>query len=386
MFFRRKPSPFDGCTRDPNWRNAPLVSNAVHNYLANFTPAATAAPESQFKPTELAFKPGEPNVLFAEQGGIEFVGNELQKKRLFIKSHALRQEERFKTLLVGTAGTGKTSLAWIVADMLLKRQGHGRFFEVLSSQLGTLDQLADFCRQLEPGDVVFIDEIHTVASTIGVEPLLHVLADTGQPRLKYGGSEIRLPSPVHWIGATTDLGQMDRTTGGALRRRFDPIIRLETPDVDQLVSMLESRGETDMPIDREAAYEIAERSNGLPWQALSIYWEACQYARFENDDEVTMAHTMDALTTMELDAQGLGPDDRAIIEVLLNSPVTMASGEVKFRMAQGGLCASSGVDPEIYRIQVQPKLMRKGLLNTQGGQCLTEKAVREYGHLKHEEV
>jgi Holliday junction DNA helicase RuvB len=384
MFFRKR-IVHDHVCYDPNARDRVGVSNEAFNFVAGFRPAAVAAPESEFTPTELTFKPGEPNVLFQEQNGIEFVGNELQKKRLFIKTHALRFEERFKSLFVGTAGTGKTSLAWIVAKMIQERQQGGRLIEILSSQLGTLDQLADFCRQLEAGDIVFIDEIHTVASTIGVEPLLHVLADTGHPRLKYKGSEIRLPSPVHWIGATTDLGQMDKTTGGALRRRFDPIIRLEAPNVDQLVDMIASRGATDMPIDRAAAYELAERSNGLPWQALSLYWESCQYARFDGAVEVTMSHALDALTTMELDANGMGPDDRAIMTVLLASPVTMANGEVKYRMAQSGLCAASGVDPEIYRIQVQPKLMRRGFLNTMGGQCLTPKAVAEYGHLAEEE-
>lgn len=331
----------------------------------------------KFTPTELVVKPGEPTCFFEGEEGIPFRGQDVAKELIDTTIETLRPGERFKVLLVGAAGTGKTTLAWISARRLIERRG-GRFFEILATQIAKLDDLARFVETLEDNDIVFLDEIHIIPENIGVEPLLHILADTGEPRLKIGTSQLLVPPSVSWIGATTDPGRMDRTTGGALRRRFDPIVRLEALRLEDMVAILQDRP---FPIDDMAALDIAERSNQLPWHALSIYDTASRVAMREGSDKIYMEHAMAAFRLLKLDEHGLNADDYAVLRTLLRSPVSMASGELRYRMAMSGLCAASGVDEATYRSQVQPKLLRAGLLQTVGGQSLTDKAIREYGWL-----
>ena len=331
-------------------------------------------------PTELKFREDQPNCFFEHEGGIPFRGQDEAKRLLTIHLSTLKPAERFKCLLSGPAGTGKTTLAWIIARRIQNQRKvyaakQGRFFEILPSQIETKTQLDIFMQQLQPYDIVFMDEIHILRHNVGAEPLYHTLDDTGTPRypLGEGIGWLEVPSNISWIGATTEPGELDGTTGGALRRRLNPEIRLEPPGEDVLAQIV-----LDQPfeITEAAAYAAARRSGGLPWQVLNIYHTAVKVATLHSKYPIDEETVNEAFSALGVDQYGLFAEDRDIIKVLLQSPYKLRStGEIRYRMSESALCSAAGVDPQTYRQIVQPRLMRLGLLTTVGGQSLTTKAV-----------
>lgn len=391
MVFRKKPQPKvyptpytqEVAQSTINWvlRTLPDDWGKISGQIIDSREPQEGAP-ADFIPTELKFKPNEANCFWEFQEGTPFRGQDAIKEWIEVRIQALEDTERMKMLLIGMAGCGKTTFAWIVAKYLIEKRG-GRFFELLPSQIGTLADLVRFVDGLQPYDVVFIDEVHQIVENLGGEPLFHILQDTHTPVLKVGGRDIAVDPTVTWLAATTDPGRMDKTTGGALRRRFNPIVRFEPPTVDTLVEILQDQR---VPIDTVAALEIAERSNGLPWGALLIYNEARAYAKVAGDQEITLDHALRALNALRLDANGLNADDRAIIMTLLQTtPTTLRDGTVLYKMAKSGLAEIAGVDPGTFEQQVQPKLLKAGYLTVRGGMCLTPRAIFEYGHLMTEE-
>ena len=337
---------------------------------------ASAIPK--ITPTELAFSGTQPSCFYPEEGGVVFRGYDRAKRLIDVKLKALERDGRFKALLSGPAGTGKTTLAWIIAKRLQEqRRIHGRFFELLPAQIATKDDLDVFMKGLQAYDIVFIDEVHILKSNVGAEPLYHTLADTGNPRYPLGAGEgwIDVPTSVSWIAATTEPGELDGTTGGALRRRLAPEIRLEPPGEEVLVEIVR-----DQPIltVHEAAEEMARRAGGLPWQVLSLYRTAADFATSTGSRIITMKDAEDAFDVLGVDANGLGFEDREVIRVLLQTPYRMANGTVRYKMSENALCAAAGVDRHTYKEIVQPRLMRLGYLTTVGGQCLTQKALEHY--------
>jgi Holliday junction DNA helicase RuvB len=330
-----------------------------------------------FEPTELVFQHGQPSVFWEREGGTPFRGQEAAKKRLDYKIRALTEGGRFKCLLTGSAGTGKTTLAWILVDRIMRqRPVRGDFYEILPNQIEGKAELDAFMRQLQAYDVVFIDEVHVLKQAVGVEPLYHTLADTGLPRYPLGHGEgwLEVPRTVSWIAATTEPGELDDTTGGALRRRLEPEIRLQPPSENELAQILTDQS---MPISEKTAMEIARRSGGLPWQALAIYREAQDVARVQKSAIIDAEVAEETFQIMQLDSLGLLPMDRQVILALLQSPHTLANGTVRYKLSETALCGVAGVDPHTYKQMVQPKLVRMGYLTTVGGQVLTAKAINE---------
>lgn len=359
---------------------------ALQNHLGikQIGPLALPAPVL-YPPTPLLFTPDMPSVFWPDEPGKPYQGNVQAKERIDFHIRALGIGERVKFLLVGPAGTGKTALAWVIAYRILAQresQGihDGRFFELMPGQFETKAQLDVFMAQLQPYDIVFIDEVHTLKEAVGAEPLYHALADTGSPRypLGAGAGWIDLPPGVCWIGATTEPGKLDGTTGGALRRRLEPEIMLEAPGINDLASIVLDQVPS---VTEESAYEIAARSGGLPWQALLLYNEAKAIAKGQHKGDISDADVERAFTVVGVDEQGLLPADRLIITTLLRVAVQMADGSVVHRMSESALTAASGIDGASFKERVQPKLLRMGLLTVRGGQALTDKAVTLYEHL-----
>lgn len=356
------------------------------DYLARQDQAG-APGETSFPPTALVFPGRSPSVFYEREHGVPYRGQDMAKEMVDINISALQPGERFKCLITGMAGLGKTALAKIVARRLRYRLDflgatEGRYFQILPDQINTKAVLDRFMQQLEEGDVVFIDEVHALQDVIGVTALYNVLADGDEAKYPLsGGGWVMVPPMVSWITATTDPGRLDSTNGGALLRRLQPEIPLQDPSKDDLVHILQDQ---EVEIHPDAAYEIAERSGGLPWQALLIHGQARAVARSLAINQILPGHANKAFELMGLDEHGLLPRDRKVLQILMGVKHTQANGRVVYKMSEAALLAAAGLDKGTYKDRVQPKLQRAGLLTTVGGQALTEKALEWYGHLKPE--
>ena len=355
------------------------IKKAIEEEYSKTTKVSGEEQGTVIVPTDLKFVSGQPSCLYEEEDGIPYRGQDHIKKILDITISTLEDEARFKALLSGPAGTGKTTLAWIIASriQMTKQKKNipiGRFFELLPAQVESKAELDVFMKQLQPHDIVFIDEIHILKNNVGAEPLYHTLDDTGTPRYPLGNNQgwVEIHPTISWIGATTEPGELDGTTGGALRRRLSPELRLEAPSLDVLVSILKDQG---MHCEDDAAREIARRSGGLPWQVLEIYSMAHKFAMFEGRSKIDMQVATDTFTTMGVDRYGLFSEDRSVINVLLQSPYKMRGGEIRYKMSEAALCSAAGIDKQTYKHIVQPRLMRLGFLTTVGGQCLTQRTL-----------
>jgi Holliday junction resolvasome RuvABC ATP-dependent DNA helicase subunit len=352
------------------------------------TSQAVEAGADQIQPTPLTLKVGEPDCFYEGEGSYVYRGQDRTKLRIMNRLNTLAPHERFKCLFVGTAGTGKTTIARLVAIRLNKRRRdlgleEGQYYELLPAQLEDRLVLDRFMSRLitQPYATVFIDEIHKLTE---LERWFHVLHDSGQPRWPLlDGRMIDIPATVSFIGATTDPGQMDNTSGGAMRRRMEPEFRLDEPDVATLAQIVEdtARG-YGMSVQKEGAVVIAERSY-YPWFVKMIFNEVQLLARLAKVKHVNVTMAIAALDLLEIDKMGLRKEDREVIRCLLRVPRRLVTKDVvRYSMSEEALCAAAGIDRGTYKKRVQPKLLRTGLLMTLGGQCLTDRAVTDYGWLR----
>lgn len=352
-----------------------------------------APPEdSPFEETPLVFGPDQPDCLFEGEGNLPYRGQEAAKRNLLLEIRSLYRrspEERFKTLLVGPAGLGKTSLGWVVAKLIQDRQEEvslprGSAIELLPAQIATKERLDAFFEWVvqDPYRIVLVDEVHTLTDLEAWFPVLH---DTGSPYYPMAsGRRLEVPKTISWIAMTTNPGELDRRAEGALRRRLQPEIELADPSKEDLAAIIEDLGRVNgLQVTSQAAQQIAERSM-YPWQAKMIFEKAQKIASLAYTPVVSSTHAQEAFTILGLDERGLLPPDRKVLRALLFAPYQLAtrSGITRYRMSEEALCSSAGVDRVTYKKKIQPKLIRLGLLTTVGGQSLTEAAVAQYGWLK----
>jgi holliday junction DNA helicase RuvB len=300
----------------------------------------------------------------------EFVGQDRVKEQLHLLIDGARNrgEPVDHLLFSGPPGLGKTTLARIVAHEM------GAGFQPTSGPaLERPSDLAAILTNLEEGDVLFVDEIHRMPRAVE-EVLYPALEDFSLDVVLGKGPtarSIRLDLPrFTLVGATTRPGRMTLP----LRERFGFAPRLDYyPPGDLARIVVRSAGILDVPVDRDAATEIAQRSRGTPRIANRLLRRVRDFDEVRRDGSVTLEVATAGLEVFEVDDRGLDRLDHSILQALIDK---FSGGPVGLST----LAAAVGEETDTVEDVVEPYLLQLGFLRrTPRGRVATEHA---YRHLR----
>ena len=296
---------------------------------------------------------------------VDYIGQEQIKEKLnvYIKACLLRNESLDHVLLYGPPGLGKTTLAQIIANEL------GTNIKYVSGPaIERSGDLAAILTQLEPGDVLFIDEIHRIPRN--VEEVLYSAMEDYVIDIMIGKDgntrsiRVDLP-PFTLVGATTRYGDLS----APLRDRFGVVERLEYYTVAELNQIVTRTASIyGVEIAKDASVELARRSRGTPRIANRLFRRVRDFAQVLSDGTITKEIASSSLDKLHIDANGLDYTDyrylRAIIENFKGGPV-------------GANAIAATISEEASTIEdvYEPYLLQEGYINrTPRGRIVTEKA------------
>ena len=300
----------------------------------------------------------------------EYIGqNDVKENiRVFVKAAKMRNEALDHVLLYGPPGLGKTTLAFIIAHEL------GTNIKTASGpSIEKSGDLAAILSSLEPGDVLFIDEIHRMPRYI--EEILYPAMEDFSLDIIVGSEgnsrniRIYLP-PFTLVGATTRAGDLS----APLRDRFGIIDKLQYYTVEELTLIVKRTARVlNVFIDDDAAVELAKRSRGTPRIANRLFKRVRDFAMVDGDGSITLEVTEKALDRLKVDKMGLDNTDRELLSAII----------YKFNGGPVGVEAlSSSIGEEVTTIEdvYEPFLLQNGLLKrTSRGRVATDKAYEVLG-------